>query len=80
MKNIQELYALVEQRENYREKWFEYWQKEKLDLMLTVPNATPAIKHGDSRRTWKACGYTFLFNIVGVTFSTLQLYQPISYI
>lgn len=74
MKNIQEVYALVKQRENYREKWFEYWQKEKLDLMLTVPNATPAIKHGDSRRTWKACGYTFLFNIVGVTFSTLQLY------
>jgi hypothetical protein len=31
-----------------------------------VPSALPAIRHVDSRRTWTACGYTFLFNIVGV--------------
>jgi hypothetical protein len=66
VKTLQEFYALVGQRENYRAEWFEYWQKEKLDLVLTVPNALPAIRHGDSRRTWRACGYTFLFNIVGV--------------
>jgi hypothetical protein len=77
VKNIQELYALVGQRENYRAEWFEYWQKEKLDLVLTVPNALPAIRHGDSRRTWTACGYTFLFNIVCVMLPNLQLYQPI---
>jgi hypothetical protein len=74
-KNIQEVYALVGQRENHRAGWFEYWQKEKLDLVLTVPNALPAIRHGDSRRTWTACGYTFLFNIVRVMLPTnLQLY------
>lgn len=70
VKNIQELYALVGQRENYRAEWFEYWKKEKLDLLLTVPNALPAIRHGDSWRTWTTCGYTFLFNIVGVMLPT----------
>jgi hypothetical protein len=66
VKDGQELYALVAQREDYRAEWFEYWQREKLDLVLTVPNALPAIRHGDIRRMWKACGYTFLFNIVCV--------------
>jgi hypothetical protein len=72
VKTIQEVYALVGQRDNYRAEWFEYWQKEKLDLVLTVPNALPAIRHGDSRRTWKACGYTSLFNTVGVMLPTLD--------
>ena len=81
VKNIQEIYDLVGQRDDYRAEWFEYWQKEKLDLVLTVPNAFPAIRHGDSRRTWTACGYTFLFNIVGVMFPCSQpstLYAYIS--
>ncbi|KAI0305276.1 amidase signature enzyme [Multifurca ochricompacta] len=64
LKNGQEFYALVGQREDYRMQWFEYWQKEKLDFVLTVPNALPAMKHRDSRRQWKSCGYTFLFNIL----------------
>jgi len=72
LKNTQEFYARVGRREGYRAEWFEYWQKEELDLVLTVPNALPAIRHGDSRRTWKACGYTFLFNIVGVMLPTLN--------
>ena len=78
VKPIQEIYALVGQRNNYRTEWFEYWQKEKLDFVLTVPSALPAIKHGDSRRSmWRACGYTFLFNIVCVMLPMhLQLYQP----
>ena len=70
VKNVRELYTLVGQRENYRTGWFEYWKEEKLDLVLTVPNVLPAIRHGDNRRTWKACGHTFLFNIVGVILST----------
>jgi hypothetical protein len=72
VKNIRETYALVGQRDKYRAEWFEYWQNEKIDLVLTVPNALPAIRHGDSRRAWKACGYTFLFNIVGVMLPTLS--------
>jgi hypothetical protein len=68
----QALYALVGQRNIYREQWFEYWQETELDFVLCVPNALPAMKHGDSARQWKACGYTFLFNIV-------SLYPPPAY-
>ena len=42
---------------------------EKLDF---VPNALLANRHGDSRRTWTTCGYTFLFNIVGVMFPSFN--------
>ncbi|KAH9174785.1 amidase signature enzyme [Lactarius sanguifluus] len=63
-KDGQEFYALVGEREEYRSRWFEYWQREKFDFVLTVPNALPAIRHGDSRRQWKSCGYTFLFNVL----------------
>ena len=62
----QAFYALVGQREEYRSQWFEYWQGAKLDFVLCVPNALPAMRHGDSARQWKSCGYTFLFNIVGI--------------
>ena len=65
-KDGQEFYALVGEREDYRMQWFEYWQREKLDFVLTVPNALPAMRNGDSGRQWKACGYTFLFNVVGI--------------
>ncbi|KAH9059607.1 amidase signature enzyme [Lactarius vividus] len=63
-KDGQEFYALIGEREEYRTRWFEYWQREKLDFVLTVPNALPAMRHGDSRRQWKSCGYTFLFNVL----------------
>ncbi|KAI9458948.1 amidase signature enzyme [Lactarius psammicola] len=63
-KDGQEFYALIGEREEYRMQWFEYWQREKLDFVLTVPNALPAMRHGDSRRQWKSCGYTFLFNVL----------------
>ena len=79
VKNIQEIYALVGQRDNYRAEWFEYWQKEKLDLVLTVPNALPAIRHGRQPVCVESyCGYTFLFNVVGVmlpTFDYISLYM-----
>ncbi len=65
-KDGQEFYALIGEREEYRMQWFEYWQREKLDFVLTVPNALPAMRHGDSRRQWKSCGYTFLFNVVSI--------------
>ena len=65
-KDGQEFYALIGEREDYRMRWFEYWQQEKLDFVLTVPNALPAMRHGHSRYQWKSCGYTFLFNVVGI--------------
>ena len=63
-KTVEEYYALVARREGYREQWFDFWIKEKLDFVLTVPNSLPAAPHGGMKNGWKACGYTFLFNVV----------------
>jgi hypothetical protein len=52
-------------------EWFEYCEKKKLDLVLTVPNALLEMRGGENRdrQPWKTCEYTFffLFNVVGVT-------------
>ena len=63
-KKVDEYFRLIAQRESYRERWFEYWDKEKLDFVLTVPNALPAVPHGGMKEGFKACGYTFMFNLV----------------
>lgn len=63
-KTVPEYLALVARREAYREYWFEWMRKEGLDFILTVPNALPAVPHGGMKEGFKACGYTFLFNLV----------------
>jgi hypothetical protein len=63
-KTVAEYYALIARRETYRKKWFDWWNEEGLDFLITVPNALPAVPHGGMREGWKACGYTFLFNVV----------------
>lgn len=68
-KNVEEYYKLVAQREGYRAKWFDMWNREDLDFVLTVPSALPAVPHGGMKDGWKACGYTFLFNLVRLGFS-----------
>ena len=35
-----------------------------MDLLLTVPNATPATPHDGLANSFGSCGYTFLFNFV----------------
>lgn len=65
-KTVQEYYALVARREQYRKKWFDWWKKEELDFLLTVPNALPAFPHGGSKTAWRSCGYTFLFNLASI--------------
>lgn len=63
-KTVEEYLALVARREAYREQWFDMWDAHKLDFVLTVPNALPAVPHGGMKEGFKACGYTFLFNVV----------------
>ncbi|KAI0264592.1 amidase signature enzyme [Gloeopeniophorella convolvens] len=60
----QQFYALIGQREAYRTRWFDFWQAHGLDFVLAVPSALPAMRHAGSARQWKACGYTFLFNVL----------------
>lgn len=63
-KTVEEYFALVSRREAYREKWFDMWNENNLDFVLTAPNSLPAVPHGGMEYGWTACGYTFLFNIV----------------
>lgn len=64
-KSVSEFWALVAQREVYRKQWFDgVWKRQELDFVLTVPNSLPAVPHGGMKAGWKACGYTFLFNLV----------------
>ncbi|KAI9672383.1 MAG: hypothetical protein M1817_003405 [Caeruleum heppii] len=45
-KSAFEQWKLVARREAYRARWHDWWQEEaKIDVMLTVPNATPALPH-----------------------------------
>ncbi len=59
-----ENWKLVAQREAYRASWFEWWNEQKLDVILAPPNATPALPHDGMRDAVSSCGYTFLFNLV----------------
>lgn len=63
-KRVSEYWPLVAQREDYKRRWFEMWNEEDWDFVLTVPNALPAVPHGGMKDGFKACGYTFLFNLV----------------
>ncbi|KAF8157116.1 amidase signature domain-containing protein [Crassisporium funariophilum] len=72
-KRITEFWPLVAQREAYKNQWFEFWQEEKLDFLLTVPNALPAVPHGGMKNSFAACGYTFLFNVLDYAAGVLPI-------
>ena len=63
-KDVPEYLALIARREGYRERWFEFMRANAIDFVLTVPNSLPAPPIGGMKAGWKACGYTFLWNIV----------------
>ena len=63
-KSLFENWNLVAQREAYKLKWFEWWNKQQIDCIIAPPNATPAVPHGGMKHAVSSCGYTFLFNLV----------------
>jgi Asp-tRNA(Asn)/Glu-tRNA(Gln) amidotransferase A subunit family amidase len=63
-KTAYENWQLVAQREAYRLKWFDWWNESGIDILLTPPNATPAVPHDGMKEAVSSCGYTFLFNLV----------------
>jgi Asp-tRNA(Asn)/Glu-tRNA(Gln) amidotransferase A subunit family amidase len=68
-----EYWQLAGKREAYKAKWFSWWDQEaKMDFLITPPNATPAVPHGGMHDAVSSCGYTFLFNLVSLLYSTLQ--------
>jgi Asp-tRNA(Asn)/Glu-tRNA(Gln) amidotransferase A subunit family amidase len=63
-KSAAQNWQLVAQREAYRMRWFQWWNSQDLDCLLTPPNATPAVPHDGMKDAVSSCGYTFLFNVV----------------
>jgi hypothetical protein len=64
-KSAYEQWKLVAKREAYKAKFHDWWEQEaKLDVMITPPNATPAVPHDGMKDAVSSCGYTFLFNLV----------------
>ena len=62
-KTALENWHLVKQREAFRAKWFDWWNAQELDVIITPPNATPAVPHDAMHDAVSSCGYTFLFNL-----------------
>lgn len=67
-KSAYEYWQLAGKREEYKARFYTWWSEEaKMDIMLTPPNATPAVPHGGMHDAVSSCGYTFLFNLVGIS-------------
>lgn len=66
-KSAYEQWKLVAKREAYKAKFNDWWEQDaKMDFMITVPNATPAVPHDGMKEAVSSCGYTFLFNLVSL--------------
>ena len=77
-KTVEEYFALVAQREAIREQWWNMWETQKLDFILTVPNPLPASPHSGWVNGWTGCTYTFLFNIVSGLPRTSQMLMTLT--
>ncbi|KAI9861378.1 MAG: hypothetical protein M1813_005275 [Trichoglossum hirsutum] len=73
-KSMSEYWKLTSRREAYKARWHEWWEQEaKLDFLITVPNATPAVPHDGMKQAVSSCGYTFLFNLLDYTAGVLPI-------
>jgi Asp-tRNA(Asn)/Glu-tRNA(Gln) amidotransferase A subunit family amidase len=72
-KSAYQNWQLVYQRESLKNVWFDWWNsvnndgKGDMDILLTPPNATPAVPHDGMKDAVASCGYTFLFNLLDYT-------------
>lgn len=62
-----ENWGQVKKREAYRAEWFGYWNRKQFDVLISPPNALPAIPKDASKDTFSNCGYCFLFNLLDYT-------------
>lgn len=72
-KTAEQNWQLVAKREAFKTTWFEWWNsinnspEGEMDVILTPPNATPAVPHEGMKDAVSSCGYTFLFNLLDYT-------------
>ncbi|CBX91422.1 hypothetical protein IAQ61_010776 [Plenodomus lingam] len=74
-KSAYEYWQLVGRREAYKARFYEWWDEQEggMDVLLTPPNATPAVPHGAMHDAFSSCGYTFLFNLLDYSASILPI-------
>ncbi|KAG7086803.1 hypothetical protein E1B28_002729 [Marasmius oreades] len=72
-KKITEYWPIIARREAYRREWFDMWNKEELDFVLTVPNALPAVPHRGMKTGAQGAGYAVLFNMLDHTAGVLPV-------
>ena len=77
-KSAAENWEWVYKREAYKAKWHAWWNTfgdkgDGMDVILTPPNATPAVPHGGMKDAAAACGYTFLFNLLDYSVGVLPV-------
>ena len=77
-KSAHENWQWVYKRETYKVRWHDWWNTfgdkgDGLDVILTPPNATPAVPHGAMKDAAASCGYTFLFNLLDYTVGVLPV-------
>ena len=53
-----------ENQQVIKKEFFDWWQNNKLDALISPGLASPAIKHGESEDAFLSCCYTFLFNLL----------------
>ncbi len=70
-RSVYEFFDLVGQRDEYRWQFWRKWEKEELDILITVPCAIPAFPHDGLPDT--ACGYTMIFNLLDYTCGVLPV-------
>ncbi|KAH9852547.1 amidase signature enzyme [Lenzites betulinus] len=71
--------ALVVERDAYRAAWFDAWRDAKLDLLLTVPHALPAVPmdpKASDKATLVSAGYAFLYNVLDCVAGAM----PVTYV
>lgn len=61
-KSAYETWGWQQKRAVFRNKFFQEWEDNKLDLLICPVIGLPAIPHGESSNLTVACSYTFLFN------------------
>ncbi|KAJ4352036.1 uncharacterized protein N0V89_007382 [Didymosphaeria variabile] len=73
-KSAYEYWQLAGKREVYKANFFQWWNDEaRMDVMITPPNATPAVPHDGMHDAVSSCGYTFLFNLLDYTAGVLPV-------
>ncbi|KAJ6571536.1 amidase signature domain-containing protein [Mycena capillaripes] len=73
-KSVVEERELIVQRDEARAAWFERWERERVDFVLTVPHPLPALENGTGEKaSLMSATYTFLWNILDYTAGVLPV-------